>query len=106
MISEILVTPQAVAWLPWAVQYFFYIGSAYGAALLLWLALRSGDRYSVTLVHSLALVLLISAIVGPLALTADLHQPGRAWHFFAYLTPALGCHAARCCCRSFRRWRS
>ncbi|WP_370547493.1 NrfD/PsrC family molybdoenzyme membrane anchor subunit [Edwardsiella tarda] len=87
MISEILVTPQAVAWLPWAVQYFFYIGSAYGAALLLWLALRGGDRYSVTLVHSLALVLLISAIVGPLALTADLHQPGRAWHFFAYLTP-------------------
>lgn len=87
MINEILVAPQAVAWLPWAVQYFFYIGSAYGAALLLWLALRAGDRYSVTLVRALALVLLISAIVGPLALTADLHQPGRAWHFFAHLTP-------------------
>ncbi|EKS7811628.1 NrfD/PsrC family molybdoenzyme membrane anchor subunit [Edwardsiella piscicida] len=87
MISEILVAPQPVAWLPWAVQYFFYIGSAYGAALLLWLALRRRDSYSVTFIRAMALVLLISCVVGPLALTADLHQPGRAWHFFAYLTP-------------------
>ncbi|BET80836.1 Tetrathionate reductase subunit C [Edwardsiella anguillarum] len=87
MIRAILVAPQPVAWLPWAVQYFFYIGSAYGAALLLWLALRRSDSYSVTFIRAMALVLLISCVVGPLALTADLHQPGRAWHFFAYLTP-------------------
>ena len=33
------------------------------------------------------LTLAIGAIVGPLALTGDLHQPGRAWHFYAHITP-------------------
>lgn len=86
-ITEILVPAQENAWLPWAVQYFFYIGSAYGAALLLALALFNRDKTSHALRATLALVLMISALVGPLALTAELHQPGRAWHFFAYLTP-------------------
>lgn len=86
-ITEVLVPAQQVAWLPWAVQYFFYIGSAYGAAVLFALALFFNHRTSHQLRTALALVLAISAMVGPLALTAELHQPGRAWHFFAYLTP-------------------
>lgn len=26
MIREIMARPQEIAWLPWAVQYFFFIG--------------------------------------------------------------------------------
>ncbi|EAS45378.1 tetrathionate reductase [Photobacterium profundum] len=85
-ITEILVPPQDIAWLPWAVQYFFYIGSAYAAAILFCIACVFKHHTSHALRAALALVLAISAVVGPLALTADLHQPGRAWHFFTHLT--------------------
>ncbi|OBT12060.1 tetrathionate reductase [Vibrio sp. UCD-FRSSP16_10] len=86
-ITEVLVQPQAITWLPWAVQYFFYIGSAYAAAILFLLALVFQSHTSHRLRAALALTLAIGAIVGPLALTADLHQPGRAWHFYAHITP-------------------
>ena len=85
-ITEILVPMQEVAWLPWAVQYFFYIGSAYAAAILFLVSLILRDKTSHQLRSAFALCLGICAVVGPLALTADLHQPGRAWHFFAHLT--------------------
>ena len=32
-------------------------------------------------------VLLVSAIAAPISLLADLHQPGRFWHFYAHATP-------------------
>ncbi|WP_199483761.1 NrfD/PsrC family molybdoenzyme membrane anchor subunit [Vibrio owensii] len=86
-ITEVLVQPQAIAWLPWAVQYFFYIGSAYAAAILFLIALLFESHTSHRLRAALVLTLAIGAIVGPLALTGDLHQPGRAWHFYAHLTP-------------------
>ncbi|MCG9625436.1 polysulfide reductase NrfD [Vibrio mediterranei] len=86
-ITEVLVQPQAIAWLPWAVQYFFYIGSAYAAAILFLIALTFQSHTSHHLRAALALTLAIGAIVGPLALTGDLHQPGRAWHFYAHFTP-------------------
>ncbi|GAD79418.1 NrfD/PsrC family molybdoenzyme membrane anchor subunit [Vibrio ezurae] len=86
-ITEVLVQPQAITWLPWAVQYFFYIGSAYAAAILFLLALLFDAKTSHRVRSALVLTLAISAIVGPLALTADLHQPGRAWHFYTNLTP-------------------
>ena len=86
-IIEVLVQPQAIAWLPWAVQYFFYIGSAYAAAILFLIALLFESHTSHRLRAALVLTLAIGAIVGPLALTGDLHQPGRAWHFYPYLTP-------------------
>ncbi|NVC93948.1 tetrathionate reductase [Vibrio natriegens] len=86
-ITEVLVQPQAMAWLPWAVQYFFYIGSAYAAAILFLIALLFEQYTSHRLRAALALTLAIGAIVGPLALTGDLHQPGRAWHFYAHFTP-------------------
>lgn len=86
-ITEILVPAQQTAWLPWAVQYFFYIGSAYAAAILFFISLIFNDKSSHAMRSALALVMAICAIVGPLALTADLHQPGRAWHFFVHLTP-------------------
>lgn len=86
-ITEILVPAQDIVWLPWAVQYFFYIGSAYAAAILFFIALIFKQQSSHRFRSALVLVMAIGAIVGPLALTADLHQPGRAWHFFAHLTP-------------------
>ena len=85
-ITEVLVQPQAIAWLPWAVQYFFYIGSAYAAAILFLIALLFESHTSHRLRAALVLTLAIGAIVGPLALTGDLHQPGRAWHFYPYLS--------------------
>ena len=33
IIEEVLARPQEVSWLPWAVQYFFFIGIAACAAL-------------------------------------------------------------------------
>ncbi|MEJ2765100.1 NrfD/PsrC family molybdoenzyme membrane anchor subunit [Photobacterium sp. MCCC 1A19761] len=87
MITEILVPAQDVAWLPWVVQYFFYIGSAYAAALLFVLSLLFRRQTSHRLRAALVLVMAIGAMVGPLALTGDLHQPGRAWHFYAHFTP-------------------
>lgn len=86
-ITEILVQPQAIAWLPWAVQYFFYIGSAYAAAILFLLSYLFRAHTSHYLRAALVLTMSIGAIVGPLALTGDLHQPARAWHFYTNLTP-------------------
>jgi len=85
-ITEVLVPAQQMAWLPWATQYFFFIGSAYGAAILFIIALIFKQYTTHQLRAALVLTLAICAVVGPLALTGDLHQPGRAWHFYAYLT--------------------
>lgn len=86
-ITEILVPAQQIAWLPWAVQYFFYIGSAYAAAMLFLISYIFRAHTSHYLRSALVLVLALGTIVGPLALTGDLHQPGRAWHFYFNLTP-------------------
>ncbi|MCE9958686.1 NrfD/PsrC family molybdoenzyme membrane anchor subunit [Aeromonas rivipollensis] len=81
-INELLAPDQPIIWLPWAVQYFFLIGLAYGA---LWLGAadlwrKAPDRR----LQTLAAVLMMGAgVVAPIALTADLHQPARAWHFYA-----------------------
>ncbi|MGY4024638.1 NrfD/PsrC family molybdoenzyme membrane anchor subunit [Aeromonas rivuli] len=81
-INELLAPDQPITWLPWAVQYFFLIGLAYGA---LWLGAadlwrKVPDRR----LQTLAAVLMMGAgLVAPIALTADLHQPARAWHFYA-----------------------
>ncbi|MFG0763095.1 NrfD/PsrC family molybdoenzyme membrane anchor subunit [Aeromonas media] len=80
-IHELLAPDQPITWLPWAVQYFFLIGLAYGA---LWLGAadlwrKAPDRR----LQTLAAVLMMGAgLVAPIALTADLHQPARAWHFY------------------------
>ncbi|MEZ2603947.1 tetrathionate reductase subunit TtrC [Kluyvera intermedia] len=86
LISEIIAQPQAIAWLPWAVQYFFFIGiAACGALLACWLHWRSPEN---SRLEGITLFLTLTcAIVAPLALTADLHQPARVWHFYAWPTP-------------------
>lgn len=85
MIREVLVEPQAIAWLPWAVSYFFYIGLAL-CAIIAALCLRFFVKPYQPKSELIALLVALSfAIVAPIALTADLHQPGRVWHFYAYL---------------------
>lgn len=81
-INELLAPDQPITWLPWAVQYFFLIGLAYGA---LWLGAADLWRKAPDeRLQTLAAVLMMGAgLVAPIALTADLHQPARAWHFYA-----------------------
>lgn len=84
---ELIAPRYGIAWYPWAVQYFFLIALSYGA---LWLTVPGlifgSDRWKPT--ARLALLAAMStAVVAPVSLLADLHQPLRFWHFYAYPTP-------------------
>jgi len=87
-ITELLTPAYDVAWLPWAVQYFFLVGVATGAALLVAACSygSAGTRLR-RLMPTAVLVLAVSAIAAPVSLLADLHQPFRFWHFYAHFTP-------------------
>lgn len=84
---EILGLTREAAWLPWAVQYFFLIGISAGAFLLslpgfVW---RSASWAGVS--RRALLAALLCGLTAPVALLADLHQPGRFLNF--YLHPNL-----------------
>lgn len=85
IIREILVEPQAIAWLPWAVSYFFFIGLAF-SCVWVGILLKSfkQSRQAEFIAVSLAMIF---ALVAPIALTADLHQPSRISHFYLNFTP-------------------
>lgn len=87
MIDELVTQSQSISWLPWAVQYFFFIGIAACGALFACSLRWRGDTHSTQLEHITLIITLTCAITAPLALTADLHQPARVWHFYAYPTP-------------------
>lgn len=85
---EVLGFAREPGWLPWAVQYFFLIGISCTAFLLslpglVWRrsAWRGVSRRAL-------LVALVCGLAAPVALLADLHQPGRFLNF--YLHPNLG----------------
>ena len=86
-IVETLNVAREVAWLPWAVQYFFLIGLSYGAFVLALpgIVFRRPGWDSVSRLALLGA--LVCGLSAPVALLADLHQPGRFWHFYAYFTP-------------------
>lgn len=86
-IIEILTPSYDVAWLPWAVQYFFLIGIATTTALTAAVATFANKSSARALMPGLIAVLVVSAIAAPVSLLADLHQPARFWHFYAYPTP-------------------
>lgn len=80
-----LVAPRyGIAWYPWAVQYFFLIALSYAS---LWLAVP-GVIFGVGRWKPAARLALLgavgTAIVAPVTLLADLHQPLRFWHFYAF----------------------
>lgn len=85
---EILGFAREPAWLPWAVTYFFLIGISTSAFFLSLpgLAWRHPDWRKVS--RRALLVALVCGLAGPVALLADLHQPGRFLNF--YLHPNLG----------------
>ncbi len=87
VIHEMLAQPQAVTWLPWAVQYFFFIGIAACAALVACAARWVLHRRSQQCERVCLFIALTCGITAPLALTADLHQTARFWHFYAWPTP-------------------
>lgn len=85
---EVLGFARDFGWLPWAVQYFFLIGISIAAFFLslpglLW---RQPDWRGVS--RRALLAALVCGLAAPVALLADLHQPGRFLNF--YLHPNLG----------------
>lgn len=87
-IIELLTPYYEAAWLPWAVQYFFLVGMSTGAALLAAWAIWSRPGSTAASALPIVIVLLaVTSITAPFSLLADLHQPGRFWHFYAHLTP-------------------
>lgn len=85
---EILGFAREPGWLPWAVQYFFLIGISTAAFFLSLPGLvwqrpewRGFSRRAL-------LAALVCGLIAPVALLADLHQPGRFLNF--YLHPNLG----------------
>src|SRR5690606_39853686 len=87
-IVELLTPEYEAAWLPWAVQYFFFIGIAATTALTAAvLAFGKSGSPAARLLPAAVVVLLVTAIAAPVSLLADLHQPGRFWHFYAHFTP-------------------
>ncbi len=87
-IVETVNVAREVAWLPWAVQYFFLIGLSYGAFLVS-LPGIVGRRRGWAGISRLALLgALVCGLAAPVALLADLHQPGRFYHFYQFFTPS------------------
>ena len=87
-IIELLTPHYEAAWLPWAVQYFFLVGVATGAAILAALCAWGKDGGTLRrLLPAAVLTLAVSSIAAPVSLLADLHQPARFWHFYAHFTP-------------------
>lgn len=86
-IAEIMAQPQEFFWLPWAVQYFFFIGISSCAVMYAcwqhWMGKSENARLEVVAVF----IAITMGITAPMALTADLHQTARVWHFYAYPTP-------------------
>lgn len=84
---EIIAPRYGIAWYPRAVEYFFLVALAYTS---LWLALP-GAVFGLKRWKPMARLALVAAvttaIAAPVSLLADLHQPLRFWHFYAYFTP-------------------
>lgn len=85
---EILGFAREAAWLPWAVQYFFLIGISTAAFFLSLPGLVWRLPAWQGIGRRALLAALVCGLTAPVALLADLHQPGRFLNF--YLHPNLG----------------
>lgn len=83
-IHELVGAVHEAAWLPWAVQYFFLIGMSTTALFLTFPAFVLGRASSLPHARLALITAVTTGISGPVALLADLHQPGRFWEFFVY----------------------
>ncbi|MEW5891020.1 MAG: NrfD/PsrC family molybdoenzyme membrane anchor subunit [Pseudomonadota bacterium] len=87
-IVEVVNVSREVAWLPWAVQYFFLIGLSAGAFLLSLPGILLRRPAWTGISRRALLAALLCGLTAPVALLADLHQPGRFLNF--YLHPNFG----------------
>lgn len=86
-ITELLNVTREAAWLPWAVQYFFLIGLSYGSFMLTLPYFVFGRQAYQRLGRISLLASLACGMTAPVALLADLHGPGRFYHFYLYFQP-------------------
>jgi len=84
---EVLGFAREAGWLPWAVQYFFLVGISTAAFFLSLPGLVFGRADWRGLSRRALLAALVCGLTAPVALLADLHQPGRFLNF--YLHPNL-----------------
>lgn len=84
---EVLGFAREPGWLPWAVQYFFLIGISTAAFFLSLpgLVWRHPDWQGVS--RRALLAALVCGLTAPVALLADLHQPGRFLNFYLHPNP-------------------
>jgi len=86
-IVEVLNVTRPIAWLPWAVSYFFLIGLSYGSFMLtLPYFVFARARYE-KLGRLALLGALVCGLTAPVALLADLHGPGRFLNFYLHFQP-------------------
>lgn len=83
-IHELVGATHEAAWLPWAVQYFFLIALSVTALLMALPGFLFGRDASLPQARLALMVAVTTGITAPIALLADLHQPGRFWEFFVY----------------------
>ncbi|APZ54427.1 NrfD/PsrC family molybdoenzyme membrane anchor subunit [Salipiger abyssi] len=83
-IHELVGAVYEAAWLPWAVQYFFLIALSATALLMALPGLALGRVAALPRARLALMVAVTTGITAPIALLADLHQPGRFWEFFLY----------------------
>ncbi|WP_035693374.1 NrfD/PsrC family molybdoenzyme membrane anchor subunit [Azospirillum halopraeferens] len=86
-IVEVINVTREVAWLPWAVQYFFLIGLSVGGVLLSLPGYAFAREEWRATGRVALLVALTCGLAAPVALLSDLHQPGRFWHFYVVFRP-------------------
>lgn len=83
-IVETLNITHKVGWLPWAVQYFFLIGISY-CSFFLSLPGVVFKKPEWKVPSNYALILMLTCgLIAPVALLADLHQPGRFMNFYLH----------------------
>src|SRR3990167_7664695 len=86
-IIEVFNVTRGVAWLPWAVSYFFLIGLSYGSFMLTLPYFVFGRARHEKLGRLALLGALVCGLTAPVALLADLHGPGRFLNFYLHFQP-------------------
>lgn len=83
-IIELVNVSRDIAWLPWAVQYFFLIGISVASFFLTVPAFLLGQSKWERLGRLALVCAVVTGVAAPIALLADLHQPFRFYHFYLY----------------------
>lgn len=83
-ILEVINVSRDVTWLPWAVQYFFLIGLSTACLFMSLAGVVSSQGHGARFSRLALVGALVCGLTAPVALLADLHQPGRFWRFYAH----------------------